>query len=126
MILVDTDVLIDALRGREPARARIAEALERGALATTTITAFELTSGARSEKQEASIADLLAGLAVLPFDTEAARAASRVRRTLEATGQTIGMADYLIAGIALGRNLPLLTRNRRHFERVPGLDLAEP
>jgi predicted nucleic acid-binding protein len=126
VILADTDVLIDALRGREPSRSRIAEALERGALATTTITAFELTSGARSEKQETSITDLLAGLAVLPFDSEAARSASRIRRALEAEGRTIGMADYLIAGITTSRDLPLLTRNRKHFERVPGLALIEP
>ena len=36
----------------------------------------------------------------------------------------IGMADSLIAGIALTADLALLTRNRRHFERVEGLMLA--
>ena len=35
------------------------------------------------------------------------------------------MADSLIAGIALARNLPLFTRNRKHFERVPNLKLIE-
>ena len=40
-------------------------------------------------------------------------------------GQTIGMADSLIAGIALAQGRILLTRNRRHFERVSGLELAE-
>ncbi len=34
------------------------------------------------------------------------------------------MADYLIAGICLSRNAMLLTRNRAHFERIPGLHLA--
>jgi predicted nucleic acid-binding protein len=34
------------------------------------------------------------------------------------------MADSLIAGIALSRSAILLTRNRRHFERVPDLALA--
>jgi predicted nucleic acid-binding protein len=29
--------------------------------------------------------------------------------------------DILIAATALANDLPLLTRNRRHFERVPGL-----
>jgi tRNA(fMet)-specific endonuclease VapC len=125
VILADTDVLIDALRGREPSRSRIAEALSRGGLATTAITAFELGSGARGEAQQAKIADLLGAIALLPFDAGAAEAASEARRSLEAAGETIGMADYLIAGIALSRALPLLTRNRKHFERVPGLVLAE-
>jgi tRNA(fMet)-specific endonuclease VapC len=35
------------------------------------------------------------------------------------------MADSLIAGIALEHDLPLLTRNRKHFSRVPGLKLVE-
>lgn len=126
MILADTDVLIDALRGREPSRSRLAEALELGALATTSITTFELGTGARSERQRALIGDLLAGLAMLPFDEAAAKAASEIRRDLEARGQAIGMADYLIAGIAVSRALPLLTRNRKHFQRVPGLRLVDP
>jgi tRNA(fMet)-specific endonuclease VapC len=35
------------------------------------------------------------------------------------------MADCLIAGIALAEDEALLTRNRRHFERVPGLRLVD-
>jgi predicted nucleic acid-binding protein len=33
------------------------------------------------------------------------------------------MADSLIAGIALVNDLSLLTRNRKHFERIEGLRL---
>jgi len=47
-----------------------------------------------------------------------------VRRTLEKSGASIGMADSLIAGIALVHNATLLTRNRKHFARVTGLRLA--
>lgn len=125
MILADTDVLIDALRGRDPGRIRVATALEEGVLVTTSISAFELRSGVRSEAQAAAIADLLHALQILSFDLQAANAAARIRRELEPGGQTIGMGDYLIAGIAVSRSLPLLTRNRRHFERVPGILLVE-
>jgi predicted nucleic acid-binding protein len=34
------------------------------------------------------------------------------------------MADYTIAGTCLAHSAILLTRNREHFERVPGLTLA--
>jgi len=47
-----------------------------------------------------------------------------VRRTLEAAGKPIGMADSLIAGVVLAHDGVLLTRNRRHFERVPELRLG--
>lgn len=125
MILVDTDVLIDALRGRDPSRSRVAAEVRQEALATTTVTEFELTSGARTEEQAQSIDDLLAPLRILSFDSRAARAAAELRRELEGSGRTIGMGDYLIAGIAISRSLPLLTRNRKHFDRVPGLRVLD-
>jgi predicted nucleic acid-binding protein len=34
--------------------------------------------------------------------------------------------DALIAATALQHELPLMTRNRRHFDRVPGLELQAP
>ncbi len=125
MILVDTDVLIDALKGRDPARTRVADGLRQDGLATTTISAFELSSGARSDKQVQAIAALLAPMRVIPFDLDAAHAAADIRQKLEAAGEPIGMGDYLIAGVAVSRSLPLLTRNRKHFDRVPDLRLAD-
>ena len=121
MIIADSDILIDALRGRPSARARIAEALAAGTLATTAVTAFELRSGADSDRARAAIGLLLAPLEILPFDQAAAGAAARIRRELESNGQPIGMADYMIAGICLVRSAALLTRNRAHFGRVSGL-----
>jgi predicted nucleic acid-binding protein len=47
-----------------------------------------------------------------------------VRRALESKGQTIGMADSLIAGICLEHNGILLTRNVKHFSRVDHLILS--
>ena len=45
-------------------------------------------------------------------------------RELERKGDAIGMADSLIAGIAVERDGILLTRNRKHYERVPGIKLS--
>jgi predicted nucleic acid-binding protein len=121
VIVADTDVLIDALRGREPARGRIAAAIAGGELATTAVTLFELLSSAEEVGERDSMGRLLAALAILPFDAAAGEAAATARRTLSAAGQGIGMADYQIAGICLARAAPLLTRNRKHFDRVPDL-----
>ena len=123
MIVADTDILIDALRGREPAAGRIAAAMAEGRLATTTVNAFELRCGVRTEQEGASVENLLAAMPILPLDDPAARAAAACRRELEPKGQTIGLADYLIAGVCLDHAATLLTRNRRHFERIPGLML---
>lgn len=124
MIVADSDVLIDALRGREPARRRIELELSTGALATTSISAFELRSGALSSHALDKVETLLAPLTVFAFDHDAAERAAEIRRDLEQAGTPIGMADYLIAGVCLARSAVLLTRNRSHFERVGGLMLG--
>ena len=125
MIVADSDVLIDALRGREPGARWVAEGLEAGVLATTAVSAFELLSGARSPKQEDVVQALLAALPILPLDQKAGETAASLRQELEAAGQAIGMADHLIAGICVSRSIALLTRNRKHFQRVPGLAFAD-
>jgi predicted nucleic acid-binding protein len=125
LILADSDVLIDALRGRELAMARIANELKKTSLGTTTVTVFELLSGAKTAASRKKIQKLLGAMRIFAFDQPAAEAAAEARQRLEAQGASIGMADYLIAGICLAHSATLLTRNRRHFERVPGLLLAE-
>lgn len=124
MIVADTDVLIDFLGGHNPAADRVARELDRGQLTTTAVNRFELLAGVRSDRQDRLIRDLLAALFTLPLDEKAADEAARVRRTLEAGGTSIGMGDSLIAGIVLAHDGVLLTRNRRHFDRVAGLALS--
>ncbi len=123
MIVADTDVLIDFLAGRNPSADRVAAELERGGLATTVMSRFELLSGARNVKQERMIGQLLDALPSLPLDRLAADRAASVRRRLERRGSSIGMGDSLIAGIVLIHGASLLTRNRRHFKLVDDLEL---
>ncbi|MFQ5739664.1 MAG: type II toxin-antitoxin system VapC family toxin [Acidobacteriota bacterium] len=124
MIVADTDILIDALKGAEPARSRIDLELSSGRLATTVVTSFELLSGARRTTQKSRVEGLLAALVILPLEPNAGEIAAGLRHHLESRGEGIGMADYLIAGICLSRNAMLLTRNRPHFQRIPDLCLA--
>lgn len=123
MIVVDTDVLIDFLAGRDPAADSVARGLEQGSLATTAVNRFELLCGARGPRQEKHIRQLLEALPTLPLDRAAADRAAQVRRKLEQRRESIGMGDSLIAGIVLTHGGILLTRNSRHFARVEGLQL---
>ena len=125
MIVADSDVLIDYLRRRQPGAAAVAAALRRGQLHTTILNCFELLAGAQSSQPEESVLALLESLSILPLDFEAARKAAEISRELDRLGVGIGMGDILIAGIVLAQGGILLTRNRRHFERIPGLPLAE-
>jgi tRNA(fMet)-specific endonuclease VapC len=124
MMIADSDVLIDYLRGRGEWADRIAIELGSRSFATTAIAAFELRSGVRTPRQARDVETLLDAMTILPFGPEEAAAAAEARLKVEAKGQPIGMADYLIAGTCIAAGGVLLTRNRKHFERVPGLKLS--
>lgn len=123
MILADTDVLIDYLAGTQPVTDQVLEYAQSDRLHTSAVTCFELLSGAWDGKRGDRVRRLVAAVPVLPLDREAATRAAAVRQQLARRGFSIGMADSLIAGIALVSDLPLLIRNRRHFDHVEGLRL---
>ncbi|MGH9497650.1 MAG: type II toxin-antitoxin system VapC family toxin [Terriglobales bacterium] len=123
MILADTDVLIDYLAGTYPIAGRMKSYIESDGLQTTAVSCFELLSGAGENRRGDEVRRLLTAIPVLALDREAATQAALVRQQLTSDGFSIGMGDSLIAGIALANDLPLFTRNRRHFENIRNLDL---
>ena len=125
MIVAATDVLIDFLEGRQPGAQAVADALAAGRLQTTAISCFELLSGARQARQRKAVRTLLDSIPALVLDRNAAQKAAQTRLELDGLGIAIGMADSLIAGIVLLHGASLLSRNRRHFERVPLLSLVD-
>lgn len=125
MIVADTDILIDALQGIPVVTDRVEDLVRERRLATTSITRIELGVGATSKREEDRVTALLASLPVLPLDAEAAGLSAKVGASLRASGFGIPMADLAIGGICLALDVPLLTRNHRHFERIQGLRLAD-
>lgn len=125
MVVVDTDVLIDAgLTAPGPAAARVAELTRAGELAVSAVTVFELLQGSRTSVERLERAHaLLSRATVLELTNDAAEMAAAVNRYLEQRGERIGEPDTLIAGTCLDARLPILTRNARHFGRVPGLEV---
>ncbi|MGH3885125.1 MAG: VapC toxin family PIN domain ribonuclease, partial [Pseudonocardiaceae bacterium] len=55
------------------------------------------------------------------FDMAAARTFGVLKAALERRGTPLAEPDLRIASIALSRDLILVTRNVRHFQRVPEL-----
>jgi len=63
----------------------------------------------------------LSAMIELPVDAAIAELAGTTRRQT-----AIPTPDALIAATALTHRIPLMTRNRRHFDRVPGLTVVSP
>jgi tRNA(fMet)-specific endonuclease VapC len=106
------------------------EVLERRAaevdeVATTWVTASELFYGAaKSAKPDANAALVVRFLNTLPVlapDLATARLFGEVKARLVTAGQVVADADLFIAAVALSRGATLVTGNRRHYERIPGL-----
>ena len=123
-LIIDSDVIIDFLRRRSDVSL---DALTRFRCHITAITLYEIQSAAiRSERQAKQFAQALQYTTILPFDAEAAIQAAELGRELRQQGQPIGLPDTLIAGICLSRDMPLLTRNVRHYQRISGLHVITP
>jgi len=60
---------------------------------------------------------------ILSLDDNSAKKASELYKLLSKKGEILDLRDLFIASICLNNNLKLLTLNRKHFERVPGLEL---
>ncbi len=121
--LLDTDVLVDHLRGRGPGH----ELVDRlGAdFRVSAVTAFELALGRHNEHEREPIAVLLAP-GTVSLTADAGLRAGALLRELREEGMGVDVRDAMQAGIALHFGLAFVTRNIRHFARIEGLDVHEP
>ena len=125
--LLDSDTLIDALHGRTAVTTWMTEHAADG-LATSIISVAELYDGAYRSADPArhltSVRRLIRDLVVLTLADPIADQFARLRADLRGRGQLIPDLDLLIAATALDRQLTLVTRNVRHFQRIPALPLV--
>lgn len=124
LVVVDTDLVIDFLRGKGAGTTLVRELIAGHRFRVTAVTAFELRVGADFTERRSDIMRLV-GSRTFPLDPASALRAGEVATVLRQAGQGIGLADCLQAGICLNFDLPLATRNRKHFERVEGLNLFD-
>jgi tRNA(fMet)-specific endonuclease VapC len=127
MLLLDTNVCIDVLRGRADVVARLGEHGPAGLFLCSVVKA-ELTYGARlapePERAAALVDTFCEPFPSLPFDDACVDAYASLRAHGRLHGTTIGANDLAIASIALAHGLGLVSDDRAAFGRVPGLRLT--
>lgn len=127
--LLDTNVCILYLKGRNLNLKQRLEAVPNQEIAVCSIVKAELCFGAmKSANPERNFAlqqKFLAQFVSLPFDDLAATTFGVIRSQLETQGTPIGAYDLQIAAIALANNLTLITHNTREFRRVDGLQVED-
>ena len=127
--LCDSDLLIDFLAGRDLAMRWLTPLFEEG-LALSMVSVGEIYEGILygrdSATNERRLVELLGFVSLVTLDLETARRFGDIRGRLRSEGMLIGDNDLLIAATALRYDLTLVTRNRRHFDRIPDLRLHDP
>jgi len=124
VILVDTDVLVDFLRGYSPSVAWF-DSLEDSRITLCGLSALELLEGCRNQIETDALLRFLAPYRIVwpgPRDFDRVLADFAVARL----GQRVGILDVLIGETAVGLGLPLHTFNVRHFSALPGLKTVQP
>lgn len=120
-LLVDTDIIIDFLKGVKPARDLFKS--KNIDIYCSILSKKELLSkSGLSNSERKRILGLMLKLKVLKIDRDIN---NKYMLLVNNYGERQGsIVDYVIAATAYAKNLPLLTRNRKHFERIKEIELS--
>ena len=116
-VLVDSTVLVDHLRGHEPATAWL-QGLDSVPLCSE-VSRVEVLTGMRSGERR-KVEALFSSLVWVPVSEEVARRAGALGRRYRSSHR-LGAADLIIAASVEARGVQLATSNVRHFPMFPGL-----
>jgi len=111
-LLIDTDVVIDYLRG-VPAAADFLESRDE-VLLLSAVSVAELYAGVREGPERRDLAAFVAAFEVVLMDRRIAEHGGLLRRDWRGSHGT-GLADALIAATAHHRRAILVTLHRKHF-----------
>jgi tRNA(fMet)-specific endonuclease VapC len=125
-MLLDTTVLIDlqkeVRRDQPGAASRLLESSPDAPVFVSFVSWMEFAEGFGDDDRVAC-ERFLSGFQILWPDAETAWRAARISRSLREEGEPIGDHDSWIAALALQHGRTVVSRNERHFRRVPGLAL---
>lgn len=124
--LIDTDQVIDFLKGKPETTAKLGELFHKG-MAISSITLCELYDGVYGSKYKdehiKNLNSFLEFVTVLDVNDKISEVFGKQRAKLRKIGNLIDNFDLLIASTCLCYELTLLTGNLRHFQRIEGLKI---
>ncbi len=120
-ILLDTDVLIDCLRGDRRAVAFVNHCMGRAILSSVVVA--ELYAGVKGEDELAALDEFLTFLQVIPVTAEIAKAGGLLKREF-GKSHGVGMMDAILAATAQAEGAELATLNVKHYPMFKGLKAA--
>ena len=117
-LLIDTDIIIDFLRGFDIAVRYIKSHSEE--IVLSVITVAELYAGVKGNDEHEELDDFIALFPILQITTEVARIGGLYKREYFKS-HGVGLADGLIAASAEIHDAVLKTLNIKHYPMIKGL-----
>ncbi len=128
MVILDSTILIDLLRGEKRAVLKIKELeTKRSQFFTTQINVFEViqviyANGKRIDEEIIAFETLLNKIKTLDLNYFAGHQAGKIAGEMRKKGFSIATGDLLIAGIGIANNITtIVTRNEKDFSKIPGI-----
>jgi predicted nucleic acid-binding protein len=120
-ILLDTDILVDFLRGSNKAEAFLAAQADR--IILSAIVVAELYAGVKGEAEREALDALVSLFRIVPVDVEIAKAGGLYKRDY-GKSHGVGLADAILAATAEAWKADLKTLNIKHYPMLKGLRSA--
>jgi hypothetical protein len=123
LVLVDTDVLVDVGRGVREAADYLADLRSCADLGISTITEMELIAGCRNKPELAQLTRFLSPYGRVKLTAEISDMAVTLMQEYRLSHGLL-TPDALIAATVRVTGRRLLTRNRKHYDPVPGISFV--
>ena len=134
-VILDSSIVIEAERQHLNVSQFLKQIIQKTGeteAALCVITVAELAHGVyradtaeHRERRRAFLDELKASLPICPITDSTAELVGKLGAESSATGASIPFDDLLIGACALERGYGVATRNLRHFQKIPGLNLIE-
>ena len=113
--IIDTDVCIDFLNGRDFAVKLFEDILKNDNCYISILTHFELLKGAQNKSQEKTIQEFVNLIDAINLDEGIIKTGAEFYRNYRKKGITLSTVDCLIMATAKEKNLKIITRNVKHY-----------
>ncbi len=120
-MVIDTNIFIEYLRTKNKLNTTLQRLPDVSELYVSSVTIYELFTGANTEQKKEEIKILTSDLILLPFNYETAIKSAEIYNNLKSKNQLIEFRDIFIGATAIVNNLPILTLNKKDFERIIGI-----
>jgi tRNA(fMet)-specific endonuclease VapC len=123
-MVIGTGIFIEHLRAKDKSNTTLYLLPANSELFISSVALYELYMGATSPEKENDVRKITEDITVLPFNDAVAIKAAQLYHQLKRQNKLIEFRDIFIAATCIVNELPLVTLNKKHFNRIEELKLV--